>query len=296
MPLQKIVKDKSIYSVLFDFCQEHNFWIDRNRLYHALGKIVFSQGEIYTLEELNVPIQKYKLIPLALSKKDVVPNNLTPNDLTILTPEEIASISKLKGNEVEYIALNTHIFPILGNDYWENWNALDQHDGHQEIYKKILTTINHCIRKKSKIVVLGCGTGEFLDVLTEQGYQAIGIDSNNTNVHLALSQGRTVIQKRIDEITFDHPVDLVLDPGVLSAAVVERAYVAQVLPKISAMIKPDGYFIHAPFSRSLFSSEDLSRSGFIVCNMTIPQNLFGYERPQQFYVAQKTNVPHTYNL
>ncbi len=271
-------KDRNFYSLLFDFCQRQILDIDINKFHHSLGKLVFSAGEIYTLEDVDIENRKYKLIPFALSKE---------NDLTRLTAKDIKLLSKLDGNDLEYIALNTRLFPILGDDYWEGWNPLDKPDGHKEIYQNILNTVNNYITKRGGVLVIGCGTGDFLEVLTEQGYEAKGIDSNKTNVKAAVSKGRKVLQRRIEELKLDSPVDVVIDPGVLSAGVVERDYVELVLPKISAMIKPKGYFIHAPFSRSLFSSEDLINSGLVICNRTIPANLFRYELPKQFYVAQK---------
>lgn len=279
MQPQKPVRDRDFYSLLFDFCQQQGLDIDRNSFNNALGKLVFSDGEIYTIEEIDVGNQKYRLRPLAIARI---------NELALLNERDIKRIADLDGNDLEYIALNTHMFPVLGDKYWENWSPLNRQDGHEEIYRRILDTLGNYV-SGGKILVIGCGDGSFLEILTQQGYNAIGIDSNKINVEIAISKGRNVQQRRIEE--FDGQFDVVIDPGVLSAGVVERSYVETVLPRISAMIRQGGYLIHAPFSRSLFTSEDLERSGLAVCSMTVPTNLFSYELPKQFYVGQKEPVP-----
>ncbi|GEM_PF-5877771 len=277
MQPQKATSDKIPYSQLFTVCQEQGLGIDQNELRHGLGKIILSDEIIYTIEDVDEAQGRYRLLPIARAQGERINQ---------VRREDFQRIRTARGNTLEYIALNTHRFLLLDGTYWENWNPLNR-DDHKEIYGKILDTLQTSIQRGSSILVIGCGNGNFLSILTEEGYEAQGIDANKKNVEQAIAQGNNVQLKTIEEIDDGHQVDVILDPGVLSAGVVERSYVKHVLPKIATKIKPNGYFIHAPFSRSLLTSEDLKNSGFEVCNMTIPQNLLTYELPKQFYIGKK---------
>jgi SAM-dependent methyltransferase len=64
--------------------------------------------------------------------------------------------------------------------------------GYIPIVKKILAS-----KKKSVTVDLGCGRGEWLELLKENGLKAIGVDNNKVMVQQCLFQGLSVINEDI---------------------------------------------------------------------------------------------------
>jgi len=66
--------------------------------------------------------------------------------------------------------------------------------------------INNWIEEKSRILVLGCGSGEFLKVVAERKtVKAFGIDIESEKVLQALSDGLSVIQGDINSDLEDYP-------------------------------------------------------------------------------------------
>ena len=153
------------------------------------------------------------------------------------------------------------------------------------IYELIMQTVKTNIEPGKTIMVVGCGVGIFLNFLEEEGYKAIGLEPNKTNIETAKRYNRKVKQGTIEDL--DIKVDCLIDPGVLSANVVKRDYAEKALPIISNSVKQDGLFIHAPYSRSLVCSQDIKQNNFEILNMSIPSNLFNFQYPKQFYVCRK---------
>lgn len=66
--------------------------------------------------------------------------------------------------------------------------------------------INSWVEEKSRILVLGCGSGEFIKMLTdEKDAKAFGIDVDSDKVLKAISDGLSVIQGDINYDLSDYP-------------------------------------------------------------------------------------------
>ncbi len=277
--------NRDLLSSFTAFCQRQGIDTSLNRTFHQWGKLVFEGGEVYTFQEEYheaYEVSQCRLKPVArFDGKYFSP--VDDND-----QERLASMAS---SELEYIALNTHKYPLLNNHFWDGWNPLQRNDGHQDIYQHILRVLEMYGKKGSSILVVGCGEGAFLDLLTERGYEAMGIERNGQNVEIALSTGKKVQREALEELpsygSNGMERDIIFDPGVLSAGVVERSSVERALLRIAERIRTGGYFIHAPFAPSLLCADDLRKHGFAVKAMSVPSNLFTGKLPKQFYVGQK---------
>ncbi len=259
---------------LVNFCSERRD-ISLERVNHSLGLVVHPDGEFYTVEDVDILQGRYKLIPVASYDGKFIP----------VSNRDIAMVSSLDGHHLEFIALNTHMFPVFTEGEWDGWDPMKKKDGHEQIYEAILDTLRQYTVGDERVLVVGCGEGDFLDVLSDLGYHSFGIDCNDNNVRTGVAHGRHVQRGRIEDITDEF--DIVVEPGVLSAGVVERPYVLSAIPKLASILPREGLLIHAPFSRSLLSSSDLTDHGFDVLQMSFPENLFTYNQPKQFYVARR---------
>jgi SAM-dependent methyltransferase len=275
MQHQKMLASKGIFSRLVNFCSQQRPDVEIERINNSLGKLVYSEGEVYTVENVDSQRCRYRLIPVAYYN----------GEFSGVTDANIHEITELGGSKLEFLALNLHMFSVFPDEKWSGWNPVGQKDGHEQIYQQILRTLQSYTSGGERVLVVGCGEGSFLNTLSKAGYEARGIDPNKRNIEFALAQGRNVQHGKIEDIEFE--VDVIIEPGVLSAGVVDRSYVRLAVRKLASTLSDRGILIHAPFSRSLMCFDDLTANGFDVLNMTVPPNLFTYDHPKQFYVAQK---------
>jgi O-antigen chain-terminating methyltransferase len=91
----------------------------------------------------------------------------------------------------------------------------------------------------SKVLDLGCGRGEFLDLLREHGIQGIGIDDNRQMVEICRSKGLEAVES--DALEFLKLQSNVSLGGVMCSHMLEHtrpAYVLQMLRTVLAKLKP----------------------------------------------------------
>ena len=106
--------------------------------------------------------------------------------------------------------------------------------------QKYLSYFTEC----SNVIDLGCGRGEFLDVLREHGVGAVGVDNYGKSIDYCRTRGLHVTQG--DAIEFlriqkDGSVD-----GVFSAQFIEHIQVAKILElckESHRVMKPDSYIV-----------------------------------------------------
>ncbi len=73
-------------------------------------------------------------------------------------------------------------------------------------YNRKFEIISKWVEPKSKILVLGCGSGELLRFLQEdKSVKAFGIDIDSEKVSIAISSGLSVIQGDINTDLIDYP-------------------------------------------------------------------------------------------
>jgi len=197
------------------------------------------------------------------------------------------NISKLPGHSVEFLSMTGMYFNRMGEEFWSQWDGTNAGIHHDQIYGCMKRTIWDYGLCSEKALVVGCGTGEFLDYLAETGINARGIEINGQNVLEACRKFRAVECKRLQDLDAKDEFDLIIDPGVMSASVIPRDEVPKCLDNVATALRKDGIFIQIPYTRSLFTSAELTDRGMRIIKMTEPRNLFNYNYPKQVYVARK---------
>jgi len=69
--------------------------------------------------------------------------------------------------------------------------------GYEEDIKKQQAVYLPCFKKGGKVLDLGCGRGEFMELLLENGFDAVGVDLNSQMVDICLDKGLKVRQSDI---------------------------------------------------------------------------------------------------
>jgi hypothetical protein len=81
--------------------------------------------------------------------------------------------------------------------------------------------------------------------------------------------------------------DVVTAIGGLCTEVVWRNDALRIATQVFNSLKPGGLFIVTGASYSLLNSDDFRKIGFIVEQMSIPQNIVANQKPPQMYVLRK---------
>ena len=96
-------------------------------------------------------------------------------------------------------------------------------------------------RPGGKVLDLGCGRGEFLDLLKKNGFEGFGVDGNAQMVDLCLEKGLNGVKGDLLEVLSDWP-DGSLD-GIFSSQVIEHlspAYLKKMVELSYAKTAPGG--------------------------------------------------------
>lgn len=131
------------------------------------------------------------------------------NELLQKSQKQILKLEELLGEQQSFInkllEQRTHISPELYLQF-ENWFR----GTHMEIKDRLQYYFSHClrgIRQDEKMIDLGCGRGEWIELLKENGYDPIGIDINEAmvneckknNLHAICSEALEYLEKQLDE-------------------------------------------------------------------------------------------------
>ena len=98
--------------------------------------------------------------------------------------------------------------------------------------------------KSIKILDLGCGNGSFTQYLSQQGFEAVGIDPSESGIALAQKNfpDAKFIQGDIYNLPFDrldHEFDY-----IISIDVIEHLYLPRIMPQVAKRcLKPNGKLI-----------------------------------------------------
>lgn len=134
--------------------------------------------------------------------------------------------------------------------------AFLQHMGHDSAQQKVhqrmyLDFFAGC----SRVVDLGCGNGEFVEMLNERGVDAVGVDADPEMVHHLRERGTAVVEQDVLAYMADLPA-LSID-GVFAAHLVEHLPYEAVLHLVRdayRALQPGGAIVLvAPDPRSLYA-------------------------------------------
>ena len=94
-----------------------------------------------------------------------------------------------------------------------------------------LAIIADHVKRGSRVLDVGCGDGELMDVLRAKGCDARGIEIDRTNVSLAVARGLSVVQGDADTDLINYPDDA-YDYAILSQTLQTARAPDQVLTEL----------------------------------------------------------------
>jgi O-antigen chain-terminating methyltransferase len=120
----------------------------------------------------------------------------------------------------------------------------DKYRGSQEDIKKRLLEYLKYFEGKHNVLDIGCGRGEFLQILKENNIEAKGIDINNDM--LLLCREKNLIVENIDALTYLNSLEDNSLGGIMLTQVIEHMepnYLIQLISLAYKKLKPEAYFI-----------------------------------------------------
>jgi len=134
----------------------------------------------------------------------------------------------------------------------DDWNKLpidlvsfaERYRGSSEEIKRRLTIYVDYFRGCSKVVDIGCGRGEFLELLRENSIGAFGVDTNSSMVQICLKKGLDV--KWDDALSCLRSLQNGYLDGIFSAHLIEHLTPPELIGLIClshAKLRPGAYFI-----------------------------------------------------
>jgi len=93
--------------------------------------------------------------------------------------------------------------------------ARDERNGYMSELRPDLAIIADHVKRGSRVLDVGCGDGELMDILRAKGCDARGIEIDRDNVSLAVARGLSVVQGDADTDLVNYPDDA-YDYAILS--------------------------------------------------------------------------------
>lgn len=161
--------------------------------------------------------------------------------------EQIRSTTRDPGGEPE--TLNHGVQTLLKYSGFEQ-----RHRGTEKSVRPLLEEYVPYFRGCRRVLDLGCGRGEFLELLTESGIPAYGVDSDESMVNVAVAGGKDV--RLVDAV--DHLRGLTVGEvdGMFSSQVAEHLTTNQLVTTVDLAYRklaPGGVFVmETPNPEALF--------------------------------------------
>jgi len=127
---------------------------------------------------------------------------------------------------------------------WQYAAFENRHRGSEEEIKKQQSRFIPYFQEKGRILDLGCGRGEFLELLKEQGMEAVGFDLNEQMVEICRDKGLDCKKGDILEAlaeTEDNSLG-----GIFSSQVIEHLpppYLKKLIATAFAKLEPGGHIV-----------------------------------------------------
>lgn len=149
----------------------------------------------------------------------------------------------------EPAALSPHVQRVLSYSGFE-----DRHRGSEEVVRPLLEPYLAHFAGCELVVDLGCGRGEFVDLLTGRGIEAYGVDSDASQVAAAQAAGRDV--RLEDAVAHLRSMEQGTIDGAFSSQVAEHLTTDQLMTQIELVhrkLAPGGVFVmETPNPEALF--------------------------------------------
>jgi O-antigen chain-terminating methyltransferase len=127
---------------------------------------------------------------------------------------------------------------------WRYTGFENRFRGSEDHVKHLIEKYLAYFKKKGKVLDLGCGRGEFLELLKEKGFEAEGIDINDQMVQICRDKGLASENADILEKLVQYDDDSL--GGIFSSQVIEHllpAYLKRMLELAYFKIRPQGSIV-----------------------------------------------------
>jgi 2-polyprenyl-3-methyl-5-hydroxy-6-metoxy-1,4-benzoquinol methylase len=173
---QNYTQIKQLFSQISELVQLNSSLADaRDREWDALGSnhvgMIFKSME-WRVDKLAAEYQDVKI----LMKKFLFLKEELNKLLSVLEKKNIPSPAQVK----------KFLEPL---EDWRYAGFENRFRGYEEGVKKQQESYLPYFKKKGKVLDLGCGRGEFLELLEKKGIEAVGIDLNDQMVDICLEKG-----------------------------------------------------------------------------------------------------------
>lgn len=242
-----IDKEKTIYSYIESEINKVTNYIDQER-YRLELDFKSIRNEINYSEKLNKYTQNFNLLINKLSQENALNtkiadlnNKVTKLEQTIQTNNNSLLIEYLK----------------MQNGFIENQQKTDNSNisinyldfenkfrGSEEDIKEKFKVYLKYIENKNKILDIGCGRGEMLELLKENNIEALGIDINDHMINHCKTKGLNV--KKADALEYLTKTEDNTLEGVFMGQVVEHLdfnYLITLMNIIKQKLTPEGILI-----------------------------------------------------
>jgi len=147
--------------------------------------------------------------------------------------------------EQKHLPTQKHVRKILEPlKDWQYAAFENRHRGSEEEIKKQQSRFLPYFQLKGRVLDLGCGRGEFLELLREQGIEAVGFDLNEQMVEICLDKGLDCRKGDILAALADTEDNTL--GGIYSAQVIEHLpppYLKKLIATAFSKIQPGGHIV-----------------------------------------------------
>lgn len=175
--------------------------------------------------------------------------------------------------------------------YYESDDYISHTDGKRSLFEKMyqaiknialqnkLKLINSLSENKGKLLDIGAGTGDFLNVAKQNGWETIGTEPSEKAKTIALKKGVHFVDSTKD--LADHSIDVISMWHVLEHVPNPEIQIAE----LKRLIKPTGTIIVAVPN---FNSHDAKHYGAFWAAYDVPRHLWHFSKTgiQKLFAAQ----------
>ena len=201
----------------------------RTRLDELRGLVVeTTQGLSARIEELQEKLTSLKEDVVALEKRYRMSKVVSVSEVR---SDEVRSDIESQLSDLSAAVRDLRSFSVLSSDDFSYFRFEDLHRGSEDHVTASLTPYVEQFMRCQRVVDLGCGRGEFLDLCREHSIGVYGVDSNEDMVLYCEGRGLNVISADVVEHLKSLP-DKWLD-GVFCSQVIEHLP----LSRLQALLK-----------------------------------------------------------
>lgn len=193
-------------------------------------KLIILKDEI---DQLNTRFDDHKEVIFNKMRDEIntVENKIDSLELNFIRTAVQKSKTELVSNNITQ--LNTDNIPLKGKEASDTYNDIDYFNfenhfrGPRGLIKKNLEIYTEYFINKGQVVDLGCGRGEFLELMKENNIPAIGVDFYKEFVDFCNFKGLQAIED--DAIKYLNKLDDNSVGGIFSAQLIEHLQTNQLI-------------------------------------------------------------------